>query len=144
MLLNRLYNNGTIMITWLLSIFFHKQIILFIFELRIFDNIKTRIRHGNTLLQCKRNITVGGFHFFKNSFSRDASGKIDKDFYETVQYHELHDSKFDQATLVSLNESQMLFARKGSKVFFVDYYGNENLEAVVDKIYNALNDFSVT
>jgi hypothetical protein len=75
-------------------------------------------------------------------FQEMLQDKVDRDFYETVQYHELHDTKFDQATLVSANESQMFFARKGEKVIFVDYYGNENLETVVDKIYDAVNDFS--
>lgn len=70
--------------------------------------------------------------------------KLDRNFNDKVQYHELHDTKFDQATLILADDTQMLFARKGTRVIFVDYYGNQNLEAVVDKIYDAVNDFSGT
>ena len=67
--------------------------------------------------------------------------KMDRRFYETVEYKELYDTPFDQATLVSSKETQMLFAREGKKVIYQKYYGNESLEGFVNEIYEAMNHF---
>ncbi len=66
---------------------------------------------------------------------------MDKGFYETVPFHELYDTQFDQATLATSDKMQMLFARTGNKVLYQKYYGNEKLEAVVDEIYDAMQSF---
>ncbi|KXL53216.1 hypothetical protein CLNEO_11870 [Anaerotignum neopropionicum] len=83
------------------------------------------------------------FQFLAKILFREViKDNVNRDFFETVQYHELHDTQFDQATLVLADDTQMFFARKGTKVVFIEYYGNENLETVVDNIYDAVNDFS--
>ncbi len=85
------------------------------------------------------------FQFFaKILFGEMLRDKVDRDFHDKVQYHELNDTKFDEATIVSADGTQLFFARKGTSVIFIDYYGNENLAAMVDKIYDAMDDFSKT
>jgi len=61
--------------------------------------------------------------------------------YKKVEYHELFDTKFDEATLVSTDNSQMFFGRIGKKVIFIKYYGHEDLETMVDQIFKAVSDF---
>ena len=68
--------------------------------------------------------------------------KVDSNFHDKVQYHELNGTKFDETIIVSADGTQLLFARKGTKVIYIDYYGNEKLEAMVDKIYDAVDDFN--
>ncbi len=61
--------------------------------------------------------------------------------YEKLQYEELLDTSFDQATLISREASQMFFGRSGKKVIFIKYYGYEDLGALVEQIFAAVNDF---
>lgn len=61
--------------------------------------------------------------------------------YEKLQYKELLDTSFDQATLISREASQMFFGRSGKKVIFIKYYGYEDLGALVEQIFAAVNDF---
>lgn len=67
--------------------------------------------------------------------------KVDKGSYETVQYHKLQNTKFDEVTLVESEGIQMLFARTGEDVIYVAYHGNGSLESVVEQIYDAILNF---
>lgn len=65
----------------------------------------------------------------------------ERNHYEKIEYHELLDTKFDQATLVSTDNTQMFFGRIGRKVIFIKYYGHEDLKAVINKMFEAVNNF---
>ncbi|WP_304508533.1 DUF2812 domain-containing protein [Anaerotignum sp.] len=67
--------------------------------------------------------------------------KLHRNHYEKIQYHELTQVEFDEATLVLADGSQMLFARIGEKVVFIQYHGQKDLETAIDQIYKAIIDF---
>jgi len=74
-------------------------------------------------------------------FNEMLQKKVDKGFYDTVQYHNMQNTNFDEATLVESGGIQMLFARTGKDVIYVAYHGNGSLESVVEQIYDAVTNF---
>ena len=74
-------------------------------------------------------------------FQELLDNKINRDYYEVIQYHTLFDTKFDEAALVMVDSTQILFARTGEEVIFVQYHGSGNLESVVEQIYDAVVNF---
>lgn len=61
--------------------------------------------------------------------------------YEKMEYEELLDTGFDQATLISREACQMFFGRTGKKVIFIQYYGHKDLGAMVEQIFTTINNF---